>query len=57
MVTVIKKGATKEEIAEKLKILNQHTSKKGFEAHKFSGILKSDQDAVEIQRRLRDEWT
>jgi hypothetical protein len=30
--------------------------KKPFEAHKFCGIMKSDQDAVTIQRRLRDEW-
>lgn len=55
MVTIIKKEDSREEIEKKLKKM-KITSKKPFEAHKFCGIMKSDQDAVAIQRRLRDEW-
>jgi hypothetical protein len=30
--------------------------KKGFDAKKFCGILKAEEDALAIQKRLRDEW-
>lgn len=40
----------------KLRILEEHTNKKGFEAHKFSGILKIKEDALKIQKKLRDGW-
>lgn len=30
--------------------------KKGFDAKKFCGALKVDEDALVIQKRLRDEW-
>jgi len=53
MVTVLKSGATKQSI---LKKLGARRSKKGFEAHKFCGVLKINEDALTIQRRLRDEW-
>lgn len=55
MVTVIKKGDSKGEIEKKLKKM-KITSKKAFEAHRFCGMMKSDRDAVAIQRGLRNEW-
>lgn len=56
MVTVLKSGATKSSIQTILKKLGAQRSKKGFEAHKFCGVLKINEDALTIQRRLRDEW-
>lgn len=29
---------------------------KGFNAKKFNGIIKSQDDAMKIQKKLRDEW-
>ena len=55
MVTVIKKGATKKMIAQRLATLYSNT-KAGFDARKFCGILKQEEDALSIQKRLRDEW-
>lgn len=55
MVTTIKSGSSKEEIKKALKQLREK-SKKGFEASKFSGSLKLEEDALLIQKRLRDEW-
>jgi hypothetical protein len=56
MVTVLKKN----ESIEKLKqILDNVLSKKkkGIDASKFSGILKIDDDAVDLQKKMRDEWS
>lgn len=56
MVTVIKRGSNKEEIAKGMKKLAKKSPKKGFDAQKFCGILKINEDALVIQKRLRDEW-
>lgn len=53
MVVVIKKGDSKKLIQRKLKKLK---SGKGFPASKFTGKVNIEEDAVLIQRRLRDEW-
>ena len=55
MVTVIKKGTSRSKIRQLLTNMKKR-SRKGFEAHKFCGILQLNKDAVEIQKRLRDEW-
>lgn len=55
MVLVLKKGATKEEIAALEKKLGKKP-RKGFNAHKFNGALKIKGDALNIQKQLRDEW-
>ena len=55
MVTILKK---KDSIEKLKKILENVLSKKrkGVDASKFSGILKIDEDAVEVQKKMRDEW-
>jgi hypothetical protein len=53
MVVVIKKGESKKSIQSKLQKLK---SGKGFPASKFTGKVKFKGDAVDIQRKLRDEW-
>ena len=57
MVTTIKRGATKAEIESAFEQLaNRPGKNKGFDAHKFCGTVKFNEDALEIQKRLRDEW-
>ena len=56
MVTVIKRGSDKKSIAIGMQKLVDKSAKKGFKAQEFCGILKLDEDALDIQRQLRDEW-
>lgn len=53
MVVVIKKGESQDSIRKKLQRLKK---KGGFPASKFKGKVKITEDAVAIQRQLRDEW-
>lgn len=55
MATVIKKGDSKIVIHQALQKV-QETVRKGFDAKKFNGILKFEEDPLETQRRMRDEW-
>ena len=42
--------------AVKKELANLQNAKK-FDAKKFCGVLKVEEDALVIQRRLRDEWS
>jgi len=53
MVTVIKKGADKKEMD---KALSEVKSRKKFDASKYCGVLDLKEDALAIQKRMRDEW-
>lgn len=53
MVTVIKKGSNRKEIE---KALSKLRSKKKFNAYKYCGTVKLDQDPLEIQKKMRNEW-
>lgn len=53
MVVVIKKGSSKKNMEEVLKKLRK---RRGFPAHKLCGTVKFSEDALIIQKRLRDEW-
>lgn len=55
MVTVIKKGDSRDNIRKALEKINENPNK-GFDAKKYSGILKLDEDSLVIQRRMRNEW-
>jgi len=46
MVIVLKSGATKQSIQSILKKLGARRLKKGFEAHKFCGVLNINEDAL-----------
>jgi len=52
MVVVLK---TDKDVAKIKKALAERQTKK-FDAKKFCGVLKTDEDALEIQLRLRNEW-
>lgn len=54
MTIVIKKGATKEEVERLLLQLDKKSKKKGLK--QFYGKFSIEGDAVEIQKKLRDEW-
>ena len=53
MVLVLKNSKDIKNVQEKLAA---RQSKKNFDAKKFCGALKVDEDALVIQKRLRDEW-
>lgn len=57
MVLVLKKGDSKSKIEEIVKQLFSRDKKKGVDTTKFSGKLTSLKgDALDIQKKLRDEW-
>ena len=56
MVLVLKKGATKKDIEAMEKILYKEKSTGGFNAKKYNGILNLKEDALTIQKDLRNEW-
>jgi len=52
MVVVIK---GKKDVNKVREVLSNRNVKK-FDAHKFCGVLKVEEDALKIQERLRNEW-
>lgn len=55
MTTILKSGEPIEELRKKLdKAISKKT--KGVDTSKYSGILKSDLDPLEYQKKMRDEW-
>ncbi len=58
MVVVIKRGMSRQRI--KLLLNKLHATKrkrqKEVDVYKYVGVLKLEEDPVEIQRRWRDEW-
>jgi hypothetical protein len=53
MVLVLKKGASKREIESIEKKLK---NKSGVDVMKYCGKVKLKEDALSIQKRLRNEW-
>jgi len=56
MVLVLKKGASKKEIEAITEKLAKIRRKKRFDAKKHCGVIRLQEDALDIQKRLRDEW-
>lgn len=54
MVTVIKKGTSKEEIKKRINEVVSKSSKKNI--RKYAGTLKTSIDPLEYQKKLRNEW-
>jgi hypothetical protein len=53
MVLVLKNSKDIKKVKE---LLVNRQNKKKFDAKKFCGALKVDEDALVIQHRLRNEW-
>lgn len=56
MELVLKKGATKKEIAEIEKKLYKNIVLSGFNAKKYNGIFSKNLKPMTIQKKLRNEW-
>jgi hypothetical protein len=56
MITVLKQGSTQAIINELLIKLFEKKQTKGIDAKKYCGVLKLKDDAVKIQKQMRDEW-
>jgi hypothetical protein len=57
MVATIKKGASKKEIVALDRKLNENSSsRKKFDANKFCGTVKFEEDRLKIQKELRNGW-
>jgi len=56
MVVVLKKGASKKEIESVEDAIYEPGAKKGFDAKKYNGVLTLNDDALDIQLKLRNEW-
>jgi len=56
MVLVLKKGASKKEIDSLLKKLVAPNNLSGLDAKKYCGTIKLKEDALAIQKQMRDEW-
>jgi len=53
MVLILKDN---KDIKKLKQLLADRQTKKGFDAKKFCGVLRVEEDALVIQQRLRDEW-
>jgi uncharacterized protein (UPF0335 family) len=55
MVLILKKGASKKEIEALEKKLYKEKPSTGFNAKKYNGILKTKEDPLAFQLKLREE--
>lgn len=55
MVTKLRKGSSQKSIKNILNKLSKNTSN-GFDAKKYNGIIDLKEDALLIQKKLRNEW-
>lgn len=56
MVLILKKGASRKDIATIEKNLYKENPLTGFNAKKHNGVIKLKGDPMVIQKRLRNEW-
>jgi hypothetical protein len=56
MVLVLKKGASKKDIALIDQKLYNGKTATGFNAKKYNGVLKLKSSPLSIQKKLRNEW-
>ncbi|TAG31675.1 MAG: hypothetical protein EAZ35_03215 [Sphingobacteriia bacterium] len=56
MVLVLKNGDDKTVVKAIEKKLFKHKSTEGFNAKKFNGTIKLEENPLSIQKNMRDEW-
>ena len=56
MVTVIKRGSTKEQIKAELDRHDKKRKKKGIELSKYFGSINLKEDPLKLQKLWRNEW-
>ena len=55
MTTILKSGQPLEELLKKLEAASS-SKKKGVDAKKYSGVLKTEIDPLAYQKQMRDQW-
>ncbi len=56
MVTIIKRGSTKDEIKAKLRLHGKEKKQKVINLKKFCGAIELKEDPLKIQKQIRNEW-
>ena len=56
MVTIIKRGSTKEEIKSKLERHNEEKQRKVIDLNKYCGSIELQEDPLKLQKQWRNEW-
>ncbi len=56
MVAILKQGATKENIKKLFDKLSKQSKNEGVNTLKFCGKIKLGEDALAIQKQMRNEW-
>jgi hypothetical protein len=56
MVAVLKQGDNKKNMLKLLDELLKRRKRKGVNVRKYCGTIKLKEDALTIQKKLRDEW-
>ena len=56
MVAILKHGDNKENMLKLMEELSKNRKRKSIDVHKYCGTITLKEDALSIQKRLRDEW-
>ncbi len=56
MVITLKKGSNRSRISKLLEKIRQTKPLRGIDAYKYCGLINLEEDPIEIQRKMRDEW-
>jgi hypothetical protein len=56
MVKILKKGASKKSFQTIMESISTVSKSKGVEVYKYVGKIRLKEDALSIQKQLRDEW-
>lgn len=57
MVLVLNKNSKKSDLDNFLKKASEKKAKKGFDANKYCGKVKLKEHPLDIQKKIRDEWS
>ena len=56
MVTIIKKGTSKEKILSLLEHWKNKKGRKGIDLQKYCGAIQLKEDPLKLQKKWRNEW-
>lgn len=56
MVAILKQGESKKNMRKLLEELSKNRKRKTVDVHKYCGTIKLKEDALAIQKKMRDEW-
>ncbi len=56
MIAILKQGESKKNMLKLLEELRKSRKRKSINIRKYCGVIKLKEDALAIQKRMRDEW-